>query len=684
MAVDESKKYPFMFFTDVNRRVNPYVMKDNELFDSINFWTEDHLGAKKVRPGYTKFLDQMTAVVVSDKYSEANQNTSNRVYSYTNNDYHATGQSFMGNGGVLNAANFFLSKTGSPTGNGVAKIYAHTGTYGTSSLPTGSALATSDNFDVSTLSSSTPALITLKFSGVNKITLTNNTPYIVTFEYSGGSNNDWVNIYKDTTTPTAAGNEVRFEDVSSWVAVSGEDCCFYVFTELAEPVTGLFYMKFPDQTKRLVATAGASIFAVDPTTASSWGSPKLSIYSGNPFLRPEATSLNALIHIVSQMSPTDSHYIEGTSGDVYTDTTYTSGTDPVVPYRALTCCTYHRRVYVGSPYDTSLYASEICYSSIDYQAKGSDPASPWTTQATLSDYSFAFNLPVDKDYHGSVLHLTSINDRCLVYKEEAIYVWNETSILDVFGISPIQGSIATMQETKEDYFLTNEGFFKCDGQKVSPVGEGWYEMIKQIFRNTDVVLDPTKIISYAGNFLYFCFLGDVGYDGNTIKNACFVYNAYYNEMYLWSMGHQITAIGSYINAQKDKVFVFGDVNGNTYQLDYTANDDYGTSIQAHFDTKYFFFDSPESYNEIRELYNFATKGSGMEVSVDRDFARSYDVPYAQLDTIQSKDKKDPSITGQFKTLSFRVSWNGKGARPEFYGMIAGIWQASERKESTRK
>ena len=77
-----------------------------------------------------------TGFVADSSSTSAGEST---VYS----DVPGTGQSFTGNGGTLDSCVFELGKSGSPTGNAVAKIYNHTGTYGTSSKPTGAALATS-------------------------------------------------------------------------------------------------------------------------------------------------------------------------------------------------------------------------------------------------------------------------------------------------------------------------------------------------------------------------------------------------------------------------------------------------------------------------------------------------------------------------------------------------------------
>lgn len=117
----------------------------------------------------------------ADSYSETNQSQVQPVYSASP----GAGQAFTGNGQVLDRATFYLDKHfGLPTGNATAKIYAITGTYGTSAIPTGSALATSDVFDVSTLTT-TKQLIDFTFSGANNITLSNGVNYFVSFEYSG-------------------------------------------------------------------------------------------------------------------------------------------------------------------------------------------------------------------------------------------------------------------------------------------------------------------------------------------------------------------------------------------------------------------------------------------------------------------------------------------------------------------
>jgi len=166
-----------------------------------------------------------------DSYSEANSSNARQDYSGLSN-----GQSFTGNGSAIVAAIVQLKKGGSPAGNMFAKIYAHSGVYGTSSVPTGAALATSDAFDVSTLTTSF-IMQPFIFSGANQITPTNGTNYVLTLETSGGDASNAAQWGSDTNSPTASGNR-SFNTGSGWTAAATEDMIFHIvsaFPALLEP-----------------------------------------------------------------------------------------------------------------------------------------------------------------------------------------------------------------------------------------------------------------------------------------------------------------------------------------------------------------------------------------------------------------------------------------------------------------
>lgn len=162
-------------------------------------------------------------MAVVDSYSESNVNIFQTINT-TNFDGYA--QAFTGDGSTLDSATFYIKRFGSPTGNASYKVYAHTGTFGTSSKPTGSALATSGTIDVSTIST-TESLVTLNFSGANRITLINGTKYCVSIEWLPADSSNGLSVGDDSSSPTHSGNMSHL-DGSSWTADSGHDLAFSV------------------------------------------------------------------------------------------------------------------------------------------------------------------------------------------------------------------------------------------------------------------------------------------------------------------------------------------------------------------------------------------------------------------------------------------------------------------------
>jgi len=148
------------------------------------------------------------------------------LYNVYDANHYGASQSFTGVAAILDSCKFYLKKTGLPTGNIVSKVYAHTGTYGTSSLLTGAALAVSDNVNVATLSTSV-GLITFSFSGANRITLVNGTYYVLTVEYTGGDGTKYVSVY-GLKPGTATGNSGVYS--AGWSAQNW-DCSFYVYKD---------------------------------------------------------------------------------------------------------------------------------------------------------------------------------------------------------------------------------------------------------------------------------------------------------------------------------------------------------------------------------------------------------------------------------------------------------------------
>lgn len=152
------------------------------------------------------------------------QNNANLGYQF-NSGTTALAQSFLPKTGFLNYCKFYLSKSGSPTGNAVAKLYAHSGTFGVSSKPTGAASAVSNNVDVSTFKTSAQ-LITFNFSGVNQVLLSGSLCLAVEHVESTGSN--FIRGHVDSSSPTAPGN-MSDGGGGIWFVFSTWDLIFFVY-----------------------------------------------------------------------------------------------------------------------------------------------------------------------------------------------------------------------------------------------------------------------------------------------------------------------------------------------------------------------------------------------------------------------------------------------------------------------
>jgi hypothetical protein len=173
---------------------------------------------------------------VIDSYSESNRDSAYDLV-LSAGFFGAVGQSFTANGSAAASCKFFLAKVGSPTGNIVAKIYAHSGTFGTSSIPTGAALATSNAVAASVLTTSF-ALVEFTFS--SPPTLTNGTKYVVVVEEAVGSTSShYIRVGSDASSPTHDGNAAGYNG-STWVSGT-EDIVFYVESSNASGSAAAWY-----------------------------------------------------------------------------------------------------------------------------------------------------------------------------------------------------------------------------------------------------------------------------------------------------------------------------------------------------------------------------------------------------------------------------------------------------------
>jgi hypothetical protein len=173
--------------------------------------------------------NETTSPTVISSYSETNYDATMSL-----NDFRTVGgQVFTPSvSAYLRSSQFYLSKENNPTGTIVSKLYAVTGTPGSTAVPTGSPLSVSVGVDVSTLNSpwTNPALVTFDFTA-NQYLMSADVPYAIVVEYSGGTATNTVPIGKDKSSPTHPGNKVEKES-GAWIADDGGDAIFYVYGDV--------------------------------------------------------------------------------------------------------------------------------------------------------------------------------------------------------------------------------------------------------------------------------------------------------------------------------------------------------------------------------------------------------------------------------------------------------------------
>lgn len=163
-------------------------------------------------------------------------------------------------GKYLTRVQVSLKKVGAPTGTLTAKLYAHSGTFGSASVPTGAALATSVNFNVADLTTSYQVV---EIGFTTQYLTTASTNYVLALEYTGGDGSNYVHVQGDST-GTHAGN--RSEDTGSWAASAGSDLYFSAF--MSPDLYGFAAERFRGITHEIVIDTPTGTF--DPVERVTW------------------------------------------------------------------------------------------------------------------------------------------------------------------------------------------------------------------------------------------------------------------------------------------------------------------------------------------------------------------------------------------------------------------------------
>jgi len=199
---------------------------------------------------------------------------------------------------------FRMKKTGSPTGNITAKVYAHSGTLGTSSIPTGGALATSDTLDAATL---TTAYIEyeLRFSTPYKMAATTNFTVSVERAVIDGSN--YVQIQGLAASGTHAGNRSQLVG-ATWTPTAADDLFFKIYT--SSDMYGIPGEVFRGITHEIAISAGsAGVWATPEFEQVTWSGGTGQLLAVDN--KTAASTTKMWIQLLTGVAPTNAQVITG-------------------------------------------------------------------------------------------------------------------------------------------------------------------------------------------------------------------------------------------------------------------------------------------------------------------------------------------------------------------------------------
>lgn len=141
-------------------------------------------------------------------------------------------QSFPGNNQKLSSVTYRINRFGNPTGLLRANLYAHSGTFGTSSVPTGAALASSYTANVATLGTTQEEInFMFNYTTGTDFTISSGTNYVVSLEFISTSSSSTNSVNVAVNTSNVAVGNFSGNTGTAWTAFSAIDMFYRVFSD---------------------------------------------------------------------------------------------------------------------------------------------------------------------------------------------------------------------------------------------------------------------------------------------------------------------------------------------------------------------------------------------------------------------------------------------------------------------
>uniref|UniRef100_A0A6M3K814 Uncharacterized protein n=2 Tax=viral metagenome TaxID=1070528 RepID=A0A6M3K814_9ZZZZ len=225
---------------------------------------------------------------------------------------------------------------------------------------------------------------------------------------------------------------------------------------------------------------------------------------------------------------------------------------------------YQGRIYAAGTESTLFYSSHL--NAID-----------WVTSGT-SDSS-SFEIPGE----GKMGKIFKSADKLIATKSTGLmYKWDGYSLIDMstrYGPS----SPYSVAETEDYRFFVNQiGHFGYGGAKPQLLSNA---IQRQFYNDANTGIAGTAFATIPAICHRYDYLASVGnitddFTDRTITNAIIKYDYQKNEYLNWSFADKPTAWLSYNDTDGVKQLIFGDANGQCYQMDNTVFTDNGDPIHC--------------------------------------------------------------------------------------------------------
>lgn len=286
------------------------------------------------------------------------------------------------------------------------------------------------------------------------------------------------------------------------------------------------------------------------------------------------------------------------------------------------------------------------------------------TSSTISWTSGNRTIRVNPEDGMGITGLGEISNLLIVFKDRAMYRWNnrsiEADIVTEVGCTS-QESIAVGGELM--FFYNPRGVWMTNGGQpvlISRRIKQWIENVASSFFD--------DVSGYCDGEYYYCSLGDITIDGTAYTNIVARYTLGTQEWTVFSYANEFRVFSLYVSSGAEQI-VGGDTTARVLQIESSSLTDNGTNISYEIDSQDFDFGSKGILKQIGKkimAYGLNPENVVVDVMIDGDKNKIYTLGHINKNIEQFIINQ--KLSGHF--FNFRVRGVSSQNRHIFQGLEA--------------